>query len=344
MQSYGYDAKTGEQLWVTDPYTNAWGMYTSSVVGLGASSPVIAYGRLYTVAYDGTIHCYNMTTGQNEWNYYIGNAGYDTPYGTWPFGGGLHVAADGKIYATTGEHSPSHPLERGAKLVCVNATTGDEVWRTQGWLQTPVIADGSLTAFNHYDNRIYCFNKGPTKISVSAPDVAIPISDGILIKGTVVDISPGTKGQEQAMRFPDGVPAVSDSSMSDFMAYVYQQQAKPANTTGVTVNIDVIDSNNNFRNIGQTTADANGFFSFNWKPDIAGTYTVIANFPGSQSYWPSHSQTAFSIVENPSTQTPAPTSTQSAADMYFIPAIAGIIIVIIVMGAAIMAILLRRRP
>jgi hypothetical protein len=344
MQSYGYDATTGAQLWVTDPYTIAWGMYTSSVDGLGASSPVIAYGKLYTVAYDGMIHCYDMETGNNDWNYYIGNSGYETPYGTWPFGGGLHVAADGKIYATTGEHSPSHPLTRGAKLVCINATTGEEIWRTQGWMQTPVIADGSLTAFNHYDNRIYCFNKGPTAITVSAPDIEVAKPTRIMIKGTVTDISPGTNGQEQAMRFPNGVPAVSDASMTDWMAYVYQQQPKPTNTTGVPVSIDVIDGNGNYRNIGSTTTDAEGFYSVSWTPDIAGTYTVIASFTGSQSYWPSHSKTAFIVADTAPTQPPTTAAPESAADMYFIPAVAGIIVAIIIVGAILALLLLRKRP
>ncbi len=344
MQWYGYDATTGAQLWVTDPYTNAWGMYTSSVVGLGASSPVIAYGKLYAVAYDGTIHCFDMETGDNDWNYYIGNAGYETPYGTWPFGGGLHVAADGKIYATTGEHSPSHPLVRGAKMVCVNATTGEEIWRTQGWMQTPAIADGSVTVFNHYDNRIYNFRKGPAQVTVTAPDIAVPMSSSILIKGTVIDISPGTNEHEQAMRFPSGVPAVSDESMSDWMAYVYQQQTKPSNTTGVPVTINVIDENNNYRTIGETTTDANGYFRLNWTPDIPGTYTVYAIFPGTQSYWPAQSQTDFTVVDNPATQPPAATAQPSAADLYFIPATAAIILAIAIVGIVMILLFLRKRP
>ena len=344
MQSYCYDATTGAQLWVSDPYTNAWGMYTSSGNGLGASSPVIAYGRLYTVAYDGTIHAYNMTTGHNDWNYYIGNSGYETPYGTWPFGGGLHVAADGKIYAVTGEHSPSHPLTRGAKLVCVNATTGEEIFRTEGWMQTPIIADGSLTAFNHYDGRIYCLSKGPTQVTVSAPDIDVPISNSILIKGTVTDISPGSEQTEQAARFPNGLPAVSDASMSDFMAYVYQQQAKPTNTTGVTVDLYVTDSNNNFRSIGQTTTDDTGFFSYKWQPDITGTYKVTAIFAGSQAYWQSQAETAFTVSDATPTQAPAPTAAQSAADLYFIPGVAAIIVVIIIVGIAMMLLLLKKKP
>jgi hypothetical protein len=344
MTWYGYDATTGKQLWQTEPYESAWGMYTSGGNGLGASSPVIAYGKLYAVAYDGTIHCFDMETGNNDWNYYIGNAGYETPYGTYPLGNGLHVAADGKIFAAVGEHSPNHPLYRGAALVAVNATNGEEIWRSQGWLQGPVIADGTVTAYNHYDNSIYNFGKGPTALTVSAPDIEVPSDKSVLIKGNVIDISPGTKAQEQASRFPNGVPAVSDQSQTDWMAYVYQQQPKPTNTTGVSVTINVIDSNGNQRPIGQTTTNANGFFSLNWKPDISGTYTVTANFAGSESYWPSHADTAFTVSEPTATQAPVATASPSAADLYFIPAIAGIIVAIALVGIVMVLLLLKKRP
>jgi len=50
-----------------------------------------------------------------------------------------------------------------------------------------------------------------------------------------------------AERFANGVPAVSDQSMSDWMAYVHQQKPMPANTTGVLVSINVVDSNGNYQ-------------------------------------------------------------------------------------------------
>jgi hypothetical protein len=345
MQWTAFNAYTGERLWgPTEPYSNAWGMYTSSVIGLGASSPVIAYGKLYAVAYDGMIHCYDMETGHNDWNYFIGNAGYETPYGTWPLAGGLHVVADGKVYATTGEHSPNHPLIRGAKIVCVNATTGDEIWRSTGWLQTPAIADGTLVAFNHYDNRIYAFGKGASSVTVTAPDALVTSPTKILIKGTVTDISPGTNENEQAMRFPSGVPVVSDASMSGWMEYVYMQGVRPENITGVTITLDVLDANGNYRPIGETVSDANGFFSYEWEPDIAGKFTVYATFGGSNSYWPAYAVTAFTVSDAPSASSSPDGGTGSVADAYFIPAVIGIIAAIIIVGIILALLLLRRRP
>ena len=81
----------------------------------------------------------------------------------------------------------------------------------------------------------------------------------------------------------------------------------PNNATGVPVTISVIDANGNFRKIGTTTSDATGFYSFQWIPDIAGKYTVIATFAGSNAYYGSSAETSF-VVEAAPAPTPAPTT------------------------------------
>ncbi|MBT0160348.1 carboxypeptidase regulatory-like domain-containing protein [Candidatus Bathyarchaeota archaeon A05DMB-2] len=173
---------------------------------------------------------------------------------------------------------------------------------------------------------------------------AIPQGSSLVIRGTVTDISAGTKQKEQAARFPNGVPAVSDESMSAWMEYVYMQKPKPTNVTGVTVKIDVIDSNNNYRNIGTTMSDSSGAFSFQWTPDIPGKYTVIASFAGSESYWPSSAETSFAVDAAPEA-TPAPTPTPpSVAELYFMPMSVGMIIAIVVVIALLALLLLRKRP
>ena len=63
------------------------------------------------------------------------------------------------------------------------------------------------------------------------------------------------------------------------------------NTVGVPVTISVLDSNFNYRTIGTTTSDLYGSFGLTWTPDIPGDFTVIANFAGSNSYWPSSAST-----------------------------------------------------
>jgi hypothetical protein len=203
------------------------------------------------------------------------------------------------------------------------------------------IAEGYLLGYNAYDSQIYCFGKGPSATTVTAPDVGVTLGNSIMIKGTVSDISAGTMG-DQASRFPNGVPAVSDESMSAWMEYVYMQKAEPANATGIEVKIDVIDSNGNYRNIGSATSDTSGSYSLKWTPDIPGRYTVIATFAGSDSYYGSHAETAFSVDEVAAT--PEPTQPPaSLADMYFVPAVIGIIIAIAVVGVVLALLLLRKR-
>ena len=130
--------------------------------------------------------------------------------------------------------------------------------------------------------------------------------------------------------------------MTAWMEFVYMQQPCPNNVTGVEVTIEVIDSNGNQRTIGTTTSDASGLFSLDWAPDIPGKYTVIASFAGSESYYSSYAEAAFTAEEAPtstSEPTPMPAST---ADVYILPGIAGIIIAIVVVGLVIILMLRKR--
>ena len=100
------------------------------------------------------------------------------------------------------------------------------------------------------------------------------------------------------------------------VGWAMSNQDKPAPTdfTGVEVTISVIDANSNYRIIGTTTTDINGFYSLQWTPDIPGKYTVIATFAGTDGYWPSKAVAAFAVDEV-ATPTPVPTQTPSAADL-----------------------------
>ena len=122
------------------------------------------------------------------------------------------------------------------------------------------------------------------------------------------------------------------------------QKPRPTDATGVDITISVIDANGNYRELEKTTSSSNGYYSIAWTPDIPGKYNVYASFAGSESYWPSHVETAF--VVDPAQPTPAPTEypVESVADMYFVPAIAGIIVAIIIVGAVLALLMLRKRP
>jgi hypothetical protein len=339
-QYIGYDVQTGNQLWITDPVESDWSMFQMG-------DQPIAYDKFYTATYSGEIHAYDITNGTEAWKYFDGSSGLATPYGQNPFCSGVTGAAsvvsvaDGKLFAVNNEHSPSMPLYKGYELHAIDAETGDSLWSILGWYQHPVIADGYLVTLNAADNRIYSFGKGPSALTVEAPMTGVMQGTSMVIRGTVLDVSAGTS--QVAANFPNGVPAVSDESQSVWMEYVYMQQPRPTNTTGVPVTIDVIDSNCNYRNIGNVTTDSSGMFSLEWQPDIPGQYTVIATFAGSESYWPSFSETSFTANPLPEpTATPTPTPA-SMAEQYFLPMSIGIILAIAVVGAVIV-LMIRKRP
>ena len=343
MQVLALDINNNGQVKYYTPMRNSsdWGSYTS---GWCMES---AYGKLFVGTYDGYMDAYDINTGDLLWQYYAGDSGLVTPYGTYPFFCGIYMGfgvADGKVFAATGEHSPNDPLYRGEQLHVINATTGEGIWSIQGWWCDFAIADGQYTGFNGYDGRVYSFGKGPSAITTTASPSISTSGNSVLISGSITDIATGTTNTEQAGRFPNGVPVVSDDSMSAWMEYVYMNQPRPTNATGVPISLEVIDANGNLRPIGSTTSDANGFYSYVWTPDIEGKYTVIATFQGTESYWPSHAETAFDIT--PSAVTPTPqtiVTTQPSTDTYILGIGVAIIIAIAIVGVA-LALMIRKRP
>ncbi len=156
------------------------------------------------------------------------------------------------------------------------------------------------------------------------------MDSSIIISGTVTDQSPG----QTCLGIPAaGTPAISDASMGEWMNYLYQQQPKPTNATGVPITISVIDSNNNFRQIGSTTSNANGVFDFQWTPDIQGKFIVYASFAGSELYYPSSAETSFA-VDKAATLAPTATIAQSVDNTMTIMGLGvAIIAVIVIVGA-----------
>ncbi len=308
-QRLGFSMLDGSQLWgpvgIPDSDINGAGLqYYSSREGSAA------YGNLYVSGYGGQVIAYSMLNGTTLWTFDSINSGTETPWGKYP----IHVGAfaDGMVFAFSGEHSPNTPIYKGYRVYALNATTGEQIWNLLDWsasglgtsLANTAIADGYMAFLNGYDEQVYVVGKGPSAMTVSAPDIVPQLGASITIRGTITDISAGTKQEEQAARFPNGVPVVSDESQTDWMQYVYEQQPLPMTTVGVPITLSVVDANGNYRTIGSTTS-SNGFFSFNWKPDIVGPYTVYASFAGSESYYSSSAMTSFSVDQ---AATPAPTA------------------------------------
>ena len=304
-----YLGATGNGVWTEytaetaswDAYSLTTGRHVWGPVSGGHSSESyfsitsdMAYGTLYADDYGGYVNAFNLTNGNLLWTWNTGSAGLNAPF---EFSQLLHIdaIADGKLYVMGG-HTYSPPLFHGAQLYCLNATTGKEIWSINCYTTTngaeAAISDGVLLEPNAYDNQVYAFGVGPTKLTVSAPAVGVSTSTPVTISGTVTDISSGADQLAVAKNFPNGLPCVSDASMTQFMEAVYQQQPMPSNITGVPVTVMVTDSNHNTRAIGTITSNANGFYSLTWTPDIQGNFTVTSVFAGTQSYYGSSANAA----------------------------------------------------
>ena len=351
-RNYGFDLNTGTLLWgptASQGYLDEYGIASMN------SWSAIYRGKYFSGFIGGILYAYDVKTGELQWTYEVTDELMEILWGNqWPMR--ISFFADGKVYLEHQEHSPLDPLPRGAPFTAVDVETGEKVfdinlYGTQ-WGSTAVIADGIIAMYNSYDNRIYALGKGPTATTVTASPKVSVSGSGVLIEGTVMDISDGTKQGELAKRFPNGLAAVSDGNMSMWMEYAYMQIPSPLDdsaqiprredVTGVDVILSVFDPNNNVYDIGTTTSDYTGAYSFLWEPPVAGKYTVFARFNGSDSYWPSYSETAIGVSEAPEA-TPAPVAASAPmTDTYILGATAAIIIAIAIVGTLILLMFRKR--
>jgi hypothetical protein len=245
------------------------------------------------------------------------------------------------------EHSANQPLPRGAPgIICLNASTGEVIWRADGlfrqtrWGGRAIIGDSIIATMDTYDQRVYAIGRGPSAMTVSAsPKVSVQGSK-VLVEGRVADVSPGTKEYSLAARFPNGVPAVADECMSEWMLYVYKQFPRPANATGVEVVVEVLDPNNNYYEVARTTSDASGYFGCEFTPPVPGLYKVIASFKGSKAYYGSYAET-FITVEDAPPASPEPTPTPASMTDTYVLGFGSAMLIAIIVGFALL--LLRKR-
>ncbi|MCW4019105.1 MAG: PQQ-binding-like beta-propeller repeat protein [Candidatus Bathyarchaeota archaeon] len=305
-QRWGYSLETGQQLWgptEPEPAMNYYGMDTN-----------IYKGMLLSTGYSGVLMAYDIKTGEVLWNYTAAQEGFESPYGNYPLT--ISLVADGKIYLTSSEHSPTMPLWRGSYVRCVNASNGAELWKINCWASGSsgagsgglALGDGFIITLNLYDNQIYCFGKGPSATTAYIQNDVISQGSTVLIKGTVTDQSAGAEKLADNFGFVNGVPAVADEDMQAWMEYIYMQQAKPTDAAGVKVHLTAVDPNGNFQDIGYATSDLQGDFALQWTPPVPGMYKVTATFEGSAAYYGSQAGTSFYVTEE--TANPAITQSQ----------------------------------
>lgn len=338
MEAYGYSLETGLQKWgpVKLP-VNAWSYL--------ATSGWLDNSRAYVIDYGGYVNALNLATGNIDWTWHTDDAGYNTPYGVyelWVQGQMAEVA--GLIYVFEGKlYDP--PMSANESIICLNATTGKLVWSGLGYdvKNVPAFADGYMVDYNSYDKQMYTYGKGPTATTATIENDVTTFGHKVVVKGMVTDKSAGTKDTDRVTRFPHGVPAVSEESMRLWMEYVYSQQVKPADATGVTVVVSVYDPNGNAYDVGTATSDGDGFYTLAFDPEVPGEYVVTARFAGSDSYWGSFAKTSVFVEEAPAA-TPQPTpEPATAADMYFLPVSIGMIVAIVIILVLLLLLLFRKR-
>ena len=328
-----WDLKSGKKLWVSELTSWPWGIW-------GPYSIASAYGMIIYGQYDG-VAAYDWNTGKIAWHYvYEAPSPYEAPYTgpagetVMPFSSAVRIA-DGKVYACNGEHTPSQPIARGWGLHCINATTGEGMWHVSGYADIGVVADGYFTASAKYDGYMYVFGKGKSQTTVTAPDVAIPRGSSVVIKGSVLDLSPAQPS----------TPCVSKESMATYMEYLHMQRTIDGiwhneTLTGVPVTLTAIGSDDTVIDIGMVTTNGYyGTFSKSWTPPKEGDYEIIASFLGDDSYGSSAASTAVGVVEAPAaTVTPTPVQMPP-----FETYIAGSTIAIII-AIALVGLILKKRP
>jgi len=292
-----YNLADGSLAWQSETMDYPW-----DACGFGAYATASAYGLFYRFAYSG-VYAFNWTNGKIVWKFEAPANPYETPYidseghTVYSFNGGGWIA-DGKLFTYNTEHTPTQPLTRGWRLFCLNATTGKNIWNITGSMAVGAMfgmvsgsmADGYLVTFNSYDGYTYCFGKGKSQTTVTAPDVVVPKGTGVVIKGSVLDMSPAQPG----------TPCVAKESMTVWMEYLHMQKSYPSDVKGVPVTLTAIKSDGKVIDLGTVTTNGYyGTFSYAWTPPDEGTYTIIACFMGDDSYGSSAAATAITVGPAP---------------------------------------------
>ncbi len=329
------DANTGQVAWRSDVTEYPW---ASS--GFGAYSVETAYGMIFYSTYAG-VYAFNWTNGKTVWQFKSPSyASFESPYieddqELYPFRS-HNLIADGKIYCWNVEHTESYPLTRGWGTYCLNATTGELIWKLMigGDSGIGAVADGYATLESNREGYMFVIGKGKSDTTVTAPDTVMPLGNGIVIRGSVMDMSPAQPN----------TPCVSKDSMSTQMEYLHKQMPLDGlwhNETiaGVPVTLTAIDETGAVLDLGTATTDGYyGTFSKTWTPPNEGRYEIIAYFAGDDSYGSSGAATSVSVG-------PAPTAItipqQIVPPDYTMTLIVGFVAVLI--AVAIATILLYRK-
>jgi outer membrane protein assembly factor BamB len=336
---YGFSTNTGDLVWgptASQDYLDIFG-----------SRSLYAYGKFFLVGMSGIVHAYDIKTGTLLWTY---RAPDELSEVLWT--NQWHIRpvfiTDNMMYLGTSEHSPVDPKPRGSPFVCIDLENGDEVFRADGlfrqndWGGRAIIGDSIIATMDSYDQRIYAIGKGPSATTIEPIIAGVPSGSSVTLVGRVTDVSPGTMDVALKTRFPNGVPAVADENMNEWMLYVYKQFERP-NVNGVQIKIEIVDPNGQYAWIGTATSDAYGNYAYSWKPTIEGQYMIMATFDGTKSYYGSNAITYLTVDPAASPSGPITPETPEAPLISTEAAIIGSISIATVLGLASFSIIRKRK-
>jgi hypothetical protein len=360
---YGLTSQINLETDVVDAYSLTTGdlLWTNTLTGLNGG-PANAYNNFdinqlltpsvdYVYGFGGDMWALSMTTGTVLWytntTALFGSPGLETPYGTWPLWIFSNAVTNGQLIMYAEGHEYDPPLYHHNQEFALNCSTGQLVWSLNNYLTTGAeLSYGIQLGLNSYDGQIYAIAQGPSQTTVTAPNPVGTVGSHMVISGTVMDVSAGASQEAVKADFPNGLPCVSDASMNAFMSAVYEQQPMPTNVTGVPVTLTAIDPNGNLVTLGTTTSDASGTFSLTWTPpSVPGNYAIIATFAGTGGYYGSSAETHVYVGSAPTPPPPTaspPTGLASTGSLEL--GIALIAVIIIVIGAILAVLMLRKKP
>jgi outer membrane protein assembly factor BamB len=177
---YCLDAKTGKELWKYPPAN-----YRGRLLRFGGGMRVVGKRVYCGTGVDRNekddkgkpaVLCLDADNGKLVWE-------VEAPYPVWS----TPILKDDFVFVTTGNgdlaEDAQPPDKPGGALLCLEAKTGKEIWRTKvenGIIDSPAI-DGHRIYFGCRDGHIYCMNRADGKERwkhfLESPIIATPVLD-----------------------------------------------------------------------------------------------------------------------------------------------------------------------
>jgi len=283
------NSRTGEELYRTDVLPG--GGYSTY-----NNAPTIYKGILYTITYNGYVIAHNVTTGKIKWATQIKPFNSETPYEGGNPMRAAPIFSQGLLYVIDQVKTDENPMRRNQGTSALKIETGEVVWKIYigpggESSSIPGVADGYLATYGAFTSERYILGKGPSKITVSAPQTVLKKGESVVITGTILDQSPALKD----------TPCIADVNMSDWMQYMFLQWPYPEGVMGVPISLYATGpSGESITIVQDLISDPSGTFGYVWTPPDVGFYKIDAVFRGTDSYGSSYATTYLGIGTAPS--------------------------------------------